>query len=306
MVSRSQLMKTNRNVIKLLPVAGLFLTINFCSVPGNSLPQHKYSNMVFVKGGTFTMGTDSQRIIQLCKSMDLPLDYLLPEAPAHLVSVSSFYMDKFEVTNEEFKKFLDKNPFWQKNNIPDSLHNGNYLKTWTGNNYPPGQEKLPVNFISWYAAMAYAKWTGKRLPTEAEWEYAARAGQNNKDYPWGSDKIDSTFANYGNHVKQLTTVGSYKPNAYGIYDQAGNVWEYCIDEWDDNYYNKSPKNNPVCGQNLDGDFMVVKSRRVIRGGSYEGGAINLRVSFRDSHPTTGAGGHVGFRCVAVPPTISRN
>lgn len=243
------------------------------------------------------MGTDSERIKELCKSQDLPYDYLSPETPTHTVSISSFYMDKFEVTNEEFKKFVDENPFWRKNNIPDSLHNGNYLKSWSNDQYPAGEGKLPVNFVSWYAAMAYSKWAGKRLPTEAEWEFAARAGQKNKEYPWGTDAIDSSFANYGNQKKHLTPVGTYEPNAYGIYDMAGNVWEYCLDEWDQNYYAKSSKDNPVAGIDPQGNYLQTKTRRVIRGGSFQGSAINLRVSFRDSHPVNGAGIHVGFRCV---------
>lgn len=273
------------------------LIINISSGFSSSYPWKTKANMVLVNGGTFSMGSDSQLIKQLCKAQDLPYDYLSSETPAHMVTVSSFYIDKYEVTNKEFKKFIDQVPSWQKTNIPDSFHNGDYLKSWTDNSYPPGQGNLPVNYVSWYAAMAYAQWLGKRLPTEAEWEYAARAGIKNKKYPWGSDKIDSTFANYGNYVKKLTAGGTYKPNAYGIYDLAGNVWEYCLDEWDQDFYKKSPRLNPIAGISPLGNFLLAKTRRVIRGGSYKGGPINLRVSFRDSHPITGAGDHVGFRCV---------
>ena len=106
------------------------------------------------------------------------------EQPVHTVHLDAFYMDVFEVTNAFFKAFVDANPHWQKNLIMDEFHDGDYLLHWSGNNYPSGKGNHPVTFVSWYAAMAYAEWAGKRLPTEAEWEYAARGGVAGKKYPF--------------------------------------------------------------------------------------------------------------------------
>ena len=121
------------------------------------------------------------------------------EKPVHTVHVDAFYMDTHEVTNAEYKKFVDANPQWQKGRIQRRFHNGGYLPFWNGNDYPVGKGDHPVVTVSWYAAMAYSQWAGKRLPTEAEWEKAARGGLVGKKYPWG-DTIDDTKANYGRNV----------------------------------------------------------------------------------------------------------
>ena len=156
------------------------------------------------------------------------------EQPVHTVSVDAFYMDKYEVTNAQYQAFIEANPQWQKERIPKKYHDGDYLKHWTGNDYPPDIGDHPVVYVSWYAAMAYAQWQGKRLPTEAEWEWAARGAADPYGYgakiklyrraqPYERDNfwdnsLDVSKANYDGHVGSTTDVGTYSMNGYGLYD----------------------------------------------------------------------------------------
>lgn len=275
----------------------LFIS-GFCQ-KSKLLPKVESNNMVLVKGGLFNMGSDLLAIDIITKKYKLPFDYLSSEIPIHRVKLSSFYIDKYEVTNADYKKFLKTNPQWKKGNIKPEYGNQNYLKNWVNDTYPKGEENFPITYITWYSAMAYAQWIGKRLPSEAEWEFAAKSGKDQLiEYPWGNDDPDLTKANYiKSGIGHATKVGSYPSNMNGIYDLAGNVWEYCLDEWNNNYYSHSSKSNPVSGRDSLINYLLVKKRRVIRGGSWGGSNINLRVTFRDSHPVTGAGNHVGFRCV---------
>ena len=190
-----------------------------------------------------------------------------------LIPSDQFYMDKYPVTNEQYSKFIAANPQWSKNYIGRKYHDGNYLKHWNGNNYPSGESNHPVVYVSTYAAKAYAQWVKKRLPTETEWEKAARGSLIDKKYPWGNS-IDSSKANYGSKVGCPTPIGSYPSNNYGLYDMAGNVWEWCFDE--------SPNGSPIY---------------VWRGGSWGTPAQMLRVSSRYNPIPTRTMGSVGFRCV---------
>ena len=256
--------------------------------------------MLLIPAGSFEMGTAVGDIERLQQIYQLSFAGLFtPETPKHTVYLDAFYMDKYPATNAQFKAFLEAQPQWQPDSIPGQYHNGDYLKHWPGNNYPPDKGDHPVVFVSWYAAVAYAHWAGKRLPTEAEWEYAARGGLAGKEFPWGDDPVDLSRANYGQSgLGETTPVGHYPPNGYGLHDLAGNVWEYCLDEWQADFYASSPTSNPVAGNGLFSgrEFLRVTTRRVIRGGSWGGAPVNLRVAYRDSHPPTGAGSHVGFRC----------
>ena len=222
------------------------------------------------------------------------------EKPVHTVYVDAFYMDKYEVTNAQFKKFVDANPQWQKDRISRVYHDGNYLKQWSSNSYPSGKGNYPVVYVSWYAAMAYVQWAGKRLPTEAEWEKAARGGLVRKKYPWG-DVIDANKANYGNYGRNVgytTPVGSYAPNGYRLYDMAGNVWEWCVDAYERDFYARSAHQNPIAGKGVGNDFARVQDhiRRVLRGGSWFNSAWGLRVSNRGRNAPTNTASGFGFRC----------
>ena len=238
--------------------------------------------MILVPGGEYQMGSKQSYA-----------------APEHTVYVDAFYIDAFEVTNAQFKKFIDANPEWRKGNIDRKYHNGRYLRFWDGDNYPEGKGNHPVVYVSWYAAMAYASWVGKRLPTEAEWEKAARAGVVGERYVWG-DARDPNRSNYGYYDTNTLPVGSYLPNAFGLYDMGGNVWELCLDEYDKDYYKDSPKENPLCGDMgmdvLLVDFLDVSTRRVSRGGSWNSPGPTQTADRGKGLPSN-TNSWLGFRCV---------
>lgn len=273
---------------------------------GDKLSDQKFrkssrKSMVLIPGATFKMGTNPARISEIAEAFGIKKhqDIILAETPQHTVTISSFYLDKYEVTNAEFRKFVKKHPQWSTTQIPKQFNNGNYLKDWNRNDYPQGKANYPVVNVTWYAAVAYCRSRGKRLPTEAEWEYAARGGLIDKTYPWGDEPVDKTRTNYlGSEIRATTPVGTYPANGYGLFDMVGNVWEFTADEWGP--YRSDAQNNPVAGGNLflDNSFYKVTTRRVIRGGSWGGAPLNLRVAYRDSHPPDGARDFVGFRCAA--------
>ena len=244
-------------------------------------------NMVLIPAGEFQMGSNAR-------------DAYDDEKPVHTVYVDAFYMDQYEVTNAQYKEFIDVNPEWKKDRISEKYHDGEYLKNWNGNNYPIGKENHPVANVSWYGAMAYAQWAGKRLPAEAEWEKAARGGLAGQKYPWGNS-IDFNNANHGRNIGDTTPVGSYPPNRYGLYDMVGNVWEWCLDEHDDNFYRTSSRRNPIAGANNITDvvnsFLNLNSWRVLRGGSWIRFARDVKVYDRDYTAPTFSHDDFGIRCV---------
>jgi len=244
-------------------------------------------NMVLIPEGEFRMGSDGG---------DADPD----EQPEHTVYLDAFYIDVHEVTNAGYKQFVLANPEWQKEMIDARLHSGNYLEDWHGNNFPGGQGDRPVRYVSWYAAMAYAEWVGKRLPTEAEWEKAARGRLERKKYPWGN-QIAARRANYGEHLGQTTPVDEYPPNDYGVYDMAGNVWEWCLDAYQADFYANSPRENPIAGANnvdeIANRFLNRGADRVIRGGGWNSNPEWLRVTNRHGTAPSYSGiGALGFRC----------
>ena len=269
--------------------------------------------MVSIPAGEFQMGNDGQ-----WAANNEPVNRRDPlsivhgtqwaannEQPVHTVYLDAFFMDEHEVTNFEYQQFVRANPSWQKDKIDKKFHNGNYLKNWTRNAYPSGKTRHPVVYVSWYAAMAYTQWVAKRLPTEAEWEYAARGGLAGKAYPWG-DKFDSDQAHIGewrngDRTGSTAKGGQYPPNGYGLYDMSGNVWEWCLDEYNEDFYSTSPRENPFAGANgLDwviNNFTEVKSERVVRGGSWYDFGLELRVHSRSGKEPLKAYFDTGFRCV---------
>ena len=220
--------------------------------------------MVQVQGGTFQMGGSDKYALS-------------EEKPVHPVSVNNFYMGKYEVTFDEYDKFCD-----------DTGREKPSDKGW-------GRGKRPVINVSWNDATAYCTWltgkTGKkyRLPTEAEWEYAARGGGDNiysgaadiDDISWYSDNSDS----------KTHPVGGKLPNAYGLYDMTGNVCEWCNDWYDEKYYQNSPSSNPQGASS--------GTRRVFRGGAWDYYPETSRVSLRSFYSPTMRDSSLGFR-VASP------
>ena len=244
--------------------------------------------MVLIPEGDFEMGSDHG---------DADPD----EQPVHTVFLDAYYIDENEITNAQFKEFILANPEWQKNKIEEKFGNANYLLDWNGNNYPDEEDDHPVRYVSWYAAMAYAVWVDKRLPTEAEWEKASRGGLNGKKYPWGN-QINGTRANYGKNIGHTTPVGKYPPNDFGVYDTSGNVWEWCLDAFEANFYANSPRKNPVAGgdsiEDIVNNFENIQSNRGIRGSGWNGNAEWGRCANRFGNTPDFAGiGALGFRCV---------
>ncbi len=263
---------------------------------GTAIPE----NMVLIPAGEFEMGgNDSEP----------------NESPVHTVYVDAFYMDRYEVTNAEYVAFLNAMELHaegKKSAIKCYLDDkriesvdGDIVGYWVAREY----ENHPVHGVTWYGAMAYAAWVGKRLPTEAEWEKAARGGLIGMTYPWG-DTIQIDKANYNPNVNenvgQTTPIGSYPANGYGLYDMAGNVLEWCLDEYDSDFYANSPDKNPIAGGSITSiikNFTKVKTKRVLRGGSCFDAPQFMQCASRFYGLPSGNFYRLGFRCVkAVPPS----
>ena len=237
--------------------------------------------MVLIPAGSFEMGSD-----------DAEAD--ADERPVHTVHLDAFYMDVYEVTNAQFKAFLDANPGVLKA-LEDEFGDSGNLSHWSGTDYPAGKADHPVRDVSWAAAAVYAGWAEKRLPTEAEWEYAARGGPAGKKYPWGDAEPTSADANYAENVGDTTPVGQYAANGYGLYDMAGNVSEWCLDEYDADFYAESANSrNPFAG---DFENSQLDAKRVLRGGSWSDSTQSLRVADRTQSSPSDANAFTGFRCV---------
>jgi formylglycine-generating enzyme len=303
--------------------------------------------MVWIEGGTFLMGADNDQARR-------------DEYPKHQVTVKGFYMDAHEVTNAQFRKFVEatgyittaeKKPEWEelKKQLPPGtpkpsddvlvasslvftppdqpvqLTNAGQWWSWVAGadwQHPEGpgssiqgKDNYPVVHISWDDAVAYCRWAGKRLPTEAEWEWAARGGKQDNIYPWGNENIDqgkvkanSWQGQFPNNNTQrdafygLSPVASFGPNGYGLYDMAGNVWEWCSDWYHAGYYQavSTGANNPQGpSQSFDPDEPTVP-KKVVRGGSYlcnDSYCSGYRVAARMKSSRDTGLSHTGFRCV---------
>ncbi len=238
-------------------------------------------DMVLIPAGEFIMGTDSEGA-----NAD--------QKPAHTIYLDAFYIDKHEVTNAQFEAFIVDGGYQnQKLWTAEGWHfiQENQIKTplQHGENSVSTEPDHPVIGVSWYEASAYAAWAGKRLPTEAEWEKAAR-GTDGRIYPWGNE-MDFSKLSYFPHVIKVQTVGSFANGAspYGVLDMAGSVWEWCGDWYDEGYYLQSLQRNPTGPDN--GEY------RVLRGGGWDSIRLQLRTSYRYSDKEDRRTYNIGFRCV---------
>ncbi len=315
----------------------------------NNKPTSAPEGMAWIPGGEFSMGG-----VNPVGMKDGGHEHMNDARPIHRVYVDGFYMDATEVTNAEFANFVkatgyvtvaEQKPTHEE--FPDapeeSLVAGsvvfappaeqvslnNYLQWW---NYVKGadwkhplgpgsdlkgKENYPVVQISWQDAAAYAKWTGKRLPTEAEWEFAARGGKAGNLYPWGNQlKPDGKWmanifeglfpgrdaANDG--FAGIAPVKQFPANAYGLYDIAGNVWEWCSDWYKDNYYQTLAKQgvakNPQGPSDSYDPAEPNLKKKVQRGGSFlctDQYCTRYMVGTRGKGEYRSATNHIGFRCV---------
>ncbi len=324
----------------------------FSSHPSKPLPQVSppgnppSSNMEWISGGTFIMGSDS---------------YYPEESPTHKVSVSGFWMDKYTVTNQQYQGFVEatgyvtvaeRQPllkdyphakpellvpgsavFWLPSR-PVDLRSFCWWKYSPGANWRhpegpdsslEGRENYPVVHIAYEDAEAYATWAGKELPTEAESEFAARGGLEGATYVWGDKLMPNRqlmaniwlgkfpWQNSRTRIPKPEAIGSYPPNGYGLYDMAGNVWQWTSD-W---YQERHPENaaKPCCipanprGGNREGSYdphIPQFPRKVLKGGSFLC-AANYCARYRPAarHPETvdTSTGHIGFRCVVRPAQV---
>ncbi|WP_199139818.1 formylglycine-generating enzyme family protein [Pedobacter sp. ASV12] len=301
----------------------------------HSPKEKSLTKMVWIKGGEFAMGTDDPSFADA--------------QPIHRVKVNGFWMDEHEVTNAEFERFvkatgyqtvaertLDPKDFPGVD--PKALVPGSAVFTppdhavplnqplawWTymaGANWqhpfgPASQNQAnePVVHVSYTDAEAYAKWAGKRLPTEAEWEYAARAGQTGQKYYWGNELkprgkwVANIFQgefpqnnSLEDGFKGIAPVKSFPPNAFGLYDMDGNVWEWCSDFYRPDYYAQSPSVNPKGPADSYDPDEPGTVKRVQRGGSFlcsDQYCIRYRAGSRGKGEINSGSNNLGFRCVS--------
>ncbi|MGD8239539.1 MAG: formylglycine-generating enzyme family protein [Armatimonadota bacterium] len=246
--------------------------------PKAEVPEFK---MVLIPAGEFVMGTTELQIA--LANRHYPSEaYEQRETPAHTVHVDAFLMDNCEVTVGQYRKFCEAT----ERDLPEQPE-------WNDT------DDHPVVNVTWADADAYAKWAGKRLPTEAEWEKAARGGLEQKMFPWGDDVPHHLYANIDgaeDGFEFTAPVGSFSPNAYGLYDICGNVWEWVADWYGQEYYAESPERNPTGPRRHPGGW------KVHRGGAWRNYKPPRRMgcAYRSRGPGNRPEESIGFRCAKTP------
>jgi formylglycine-generating enzyme required for sulfatase activity len=245
------------------------------ATPGRPDPTPVVAGMVLVPAGEFTMGSGVDDLRRMAE---------VDEWPQHRLWLDDYYIDVHEVTNAQYKVFLDSTRV-------EAPHR------WVNGNYGIGEDGLPVVSISWDEAAAYARFVGKRLPTEAEWEKAAR-GADGRRFPWGND-FDGDYANNGDRLMPIMSF-PLGESPYGCYDMAGNAAE-----WVDGWYAAYPRGD---GDVLPADIpdrqeSFRTDRRVYRGGSWNSFGKFLRCANRESTGENRKWAYIGFRCAMDAPWV---
>lgn len=268
-----------RSSFLLLPCLVGSIYFSGCAV--KTAPMRLPRGMVSVSAGRFIRGSNRRDEFQQASEMGSKKPWYKDEYPQHQMSLPLFYIDRYEVTNAEYKSFVDATewrspPYFIDRNVPD------------------GRERFPVSQVNWYEAERYCRWRGKRLPSEAEWEKAAR-GTDGREFPWGDDfELIKQDADHPNS-EDIAPVGSFKAgmSPYGVMDMAGNVWE-----WTSDWYRSYP--NATFQSALFGE-----KRKVFRGGG--GGRVGhyvlplfYRGAYRSSIAPEQAFADLGFRCAQSP------
>jgi formylglycine-generating enzyme required for sulfatase activity len=226
--------------------------------------------LVYVPAGTFTMGSDVNS----------------DEQPIHQVDLKAFWIDQTEVTNKMYAKCVGDGVCKEPTNSSSYTHTSYYGNSEFDN--------YPVLYVDWNMAKAYCAWADRRLPTEAEWEKAAR-GTDGRTYPWGNESPNANLLNYNQNVGDTTAVKSYESgkSIYGAYDMAGNIWEWVSDWYSDTYYQSSPSLNPL-GPDTG-------TYRVLRGGAWDNYDVDfVRSAYRSGDFPSYSNLNVGFRCARSP------
>lgn len=227
--------------------------------------------MVLIPGGEYVRGRSHALPDDGLKWVP---DLVKDDQPAKPIKLAPFYLDTYEVTNADYARFV------RSTGRPAPYN-------WPAGKLPVGKENLPVNAVTWNDAAAYAKWAGKRLPTEAEWERACRGSTQKAKFPWGEKAPSAKEARFGT-FEGPQVVGKCAANEFGLFDMSGNVWEWTADWYDRQYYEKSPDENPKGP--ASGQY------KVIRGGSWADVPKYLTCAYRSWARPAERSPNIGFRC----------